>query len=398
MYTPEPTDISDLGCTTAFPGGNGIVSFRMSTDGEPTIVELTAECKGAALPLWFSVDITGLSGECIQLRLANALQMNGDHRAWAGNTLVYRDGPNPWKRTGLPIIEDDGTGVPRVVYPLKTEYNHLQIASCFPYQREDLRQTIRQAIGWEPARIGRSAQGRVIERYRLGSHTSAASHDSRKRRSVYVLCGQTSGESSTHWLLDGLMRAAVHPGDKNSPSLNELIDLWVVPVADIDSAEAGKYGRCQSAGDFEAAWTTPAKRTEVQALMLDLERWSLATKPALVINLQGTSHEDRESYAIAHTDHRAGRAVCSQFVQDVHALTAISLRPADNRHQQIGGLLPDFATTPGTWADWIATMFDCGTVTIAPSLQGSSHMDFGINEYRQLGQHLASAIGTALQN
>jgi len=57
---------------------------------------LSAECKESAVPLWLHTRIAGLGSDRIHPRIANALQMNGDHRAWAGNTIVIRDDDELW--------------------------------------------------------------------------------------------------------------------------------------------------------------------------------------------------------------------------------------------------------------------------------------------------------------
>jgi len=397
---------ADLGFRSDFPGGNGLVSFRVSIDEGPTIVELTAPAGEAAAPLWFHTQLTGLAHESVHLRLANALQMNGDHRAWAGNTIVVRDGDDPWRRAPLPIIEDDAAGVQRVVYPLAIRHHRLEVAWCFPYQREDLRHTVRDCRTWLPARIGRTSAGRVIERYRHrpgrapgSSSSSSSSSTAASPRGVYLICGQAANETAANWVLDGFMRAVSL--DDETHRRTRHLDFWAVPFVDVDGHEVGQYGRGWRPSDFELAWRDFPQRTEVRALMLDLERWAITTKPALVINVQATSHEDRSNYAIAHGTGKNDHDAMTSELQEALASRFGSLDPPERSApreavRRIAGLRPGFENEAGAWAAWARRSLDCPALTFAVSHQGTPDINFEIEHYHQIGLALARALGEVL--
>lgn len=392
----------DLGFRTDFAGGNGLASFRLSLGDGPTIVELSALCRGGSVPLWFHTKIAGLGEEAIHLRIANAAQMNGDAAGWAGNTIVVRDGDGGWVRSPLPIIEDDAAGVMRVAYPLRLRNQQFEVASCFPYQHDELLHAVRDTRHWEAARIGRSAGGRVIERYRLGSHTSPASKERDKQPSIYIVGGQCAGETSANWVLDGLMRSAGLDVGESGRGL----DWWVVPCVDVDGRDDGCYGRGLFGGDFDQAWGEPCSRTEVRAVMLDMERWAHASKPRLVINLQGTSHADRSTYLRHHQPAEMGSSdpgvinaeiFMSEFASRIKTLSPVQTLCPARIVDQIGGLRPGFTDTPCSWPVWTSRQFGVPAFTVAVSMQGSPDHDFGIEDYQRIGHGLYGVISSMLR-
>lgn len=373
-----------------FPGGNGATTLRVATGQRPTVVELSAESRGSSIPLWFHVQMAGLASEPFELRLANALQLNGDHRAWPGNTIVMRDGKQLWRRSGLPIVDQDEAGIERVTYPMRFESNQCEVAWCFPYQHEQLRQVITQCPQWRAARIGRSAEGRLLERYRYIDPDNPTASDATGRPTVYIIARQHAGETPASWVLDGIMRSAAVT--EIGQSVARQLDLWVVPFVDPDGAIAGRYGRRGRPTDFSHAWTSPAQATEIAAVMLDIKRCIERRTPVLFIELEATTHAERDSYFIVpsvdHPSYSDSRLVVDAYreaLPEELMTDRFVVASRDNGRSR-----------PGSTASWVRQHLDCPAMSLRVSYQGTPNLDFAPEDYHRLGHALLSACTAAL--
>lgn len=265
--------------------GNGVLIEHQTRDDEDYIVFIAEQKFNEAKPIWFYFRVSGLTKERTVFRIGNAHQflMDADISEFAGDAPVYRELDGQWKRTQKCTIEFEEDGFPIVEFIIDNCPHDVEVAFCFPYGPTQLKETMSAVEGFEKRCIGYSTKGNPIYRY--------ATDGGRKNNKpgIYLLSRQHAQETGGAWVLDGILR---YFGSEEGRAYREKLSIWVTPMVDVDGVLYGAYGKDQAVGDMNRAWTSKfQKRTEIDCVIQDMERWFECCHGKYVMDLHSPAHE-----------------------------------------------------------------------------------------------------------
>jgi hypothetical protein len=363
----------DAQLDTDFPGGNGLLIDAVA--GPPPTVRFAAEARNCPQAMWFHFRLSGIDGEEVRLVLANPEQTLGGPD-WSRNHPVFRTRDARWQRTGNPSPVHTAAGRTEWAWTVPCPGGRVELAHCYPYQPADLEATLAElSCPWIRETIGVTMQGRWLPA--LYSERPDGS-----KPVVLLTARHHAGETPGGWVLDGLLRAV----DADA-HLRERVAWTAVPMVDLDDVVEGSYGKDPHPHDCNRAYGVIC-RPEVAAVMSECYR----LKPhglALLCDLHAPSHRERRSYVPIRgwSKDAVINPIAREFGERLQQAVPESLRSS------IAHVLPP-ATARSRYAGtsasrWITEALETDGVCVETSYHGTETRDYGIDDFRRIGQSLA---------
>ncbi len=263
---------------TNIPFGNAC-NVTAVERAECTEVRFSADPHGGPESLWFCFrvcrDDTADIRRPLRLVLEHGNTMLGIDKAEHVLPVVRHAGGD-WERLPPGQTEPLPDGRTDMFWTFMPTGRCVEIALCYPYGTSDLDALVQQSEGaLRSDAIGVSQAGRPIVRV-SNDYGSAGRSD--RRRGVYVIARQHSGETPGSWVLDGFLRRIASLGDQ-APL------VWSVPLSNIDGVEGGDYGKDNFPFDLNRAWGTPPMRHEILVIKADVALWRTRSDPVLGLDL-----------------------------------------------------------------------------------------------------------------
>ncbi len=188
---------------------------------------------------------------------------------------VYSPSGQGWHRCTTGELQRQEDGRMMLAWTIPYPAPRVEVALCFPFDAADRKALSSKCKGyWREDVIGVSEEGVGLHRW----SNDYGSPDGR-RQGLYLLAGEYAADTPGQWVWSGCVQQLARVS--RDPFL-----VWTVPVADPDAAERGVHGRSVYPLDIGRAWCVPPLRHEVAVYQQDLQRWSQACKPVLVLNLR----------------------------------------------------------------------------------------------------------------
>lgn len=280
-----------LKVTTQFPGGNVAAVDIRNRDDIPEIRFASDPCGGAEA-LWFYFRVEESSpdpAKHTKIRITWTMidNMHGSDQSTLCIPAACAQG-GTWMRLKQGEENRNEHGLRELSWYIPHPAPAIDIALCFPYGASELDNALERSRDfWKTADIGISQGGRVIRRV---YHDAGAGGN---YPSVYMVARLHGGETPASWVLDGLLR---HWAQSKKGGYT----IWTIPVADVDGAHWGWYGRENFPNDLDRAWSDPPLRAEAVAIRNDILRWKNNGKPILFLDLQAAGGFERDGvYACA---------------------------------------------------------------------------------------------------
>ncbi len=366
--------------------GNGAI-LAVEREGDGWRVAFASEPRTSPQPLWFHVQVSGLSGAPVSFVWEIADITLGSRDELPGARPVLRADGGPWVRAETAAVVELPDGRRQVHFAHAGGADAVAAALCYPYGPAHLDATLAELHGaWERSPIGITAEGRTLERLRLTGVDAAA-----PRPGVYLMARQHAGETPGSWILDGLLRHLASD-DARAREIARSLDVWVAPFVDLDGVVNGNYGKDALPWDFNRAWEPMAMRPAVHALQRDLQRFADRTAPRLVIDLHAPGHCTGDIYLQLPREQRpqaqqdAARAFAELFAPHFPELEPESFK-RETRYSSRWNAL----ATLGSWVWDYLDNTPC--VTIETSYQRIGQQVLEIADYRAIGPRV---ITTAL--
>lgn len=364
-----------LKVVTHFPGGNASAIEIRSRDNLPEVRFASDPCGGAEA-LWFYFRIEEAAPDPAKhTKIRITWTMIDNLYGSDQSTLCIPVACSPggtWMRLKQGEENRNEDGLRELSWQIPHPAPSTDIALCFPYGITELENALDRARDfWKTAAIGVSQGGRTIRRV---YHSAGAGTN---YPSVYIVARQHGGETPTSWVLDGLLRHW---------ALNKKggYSIWTIPIADIDGAEWGWYGRENIPHDLGRAWSDPPTRHEALAIRNDLLRWKSTGKPILVLDLQAADAFEKDGvYAIIGES--ADETKWGNVIQN--ELRAEYAARDFNRTKD----RPSRSNGP-TLSNWVRQHLNVPVVTLrVPYAQAAGNV-LTQKSYREIGQRLAQAM------
>lgn len=265
--------------------GNGKLIEYRKKDGEDYILFIAEQKFNEAKPVWFYFRVNGLESSRVTFRIGNAHQFlcDTDISSFVGDAPVYRAPDGQWKRTAKCTVTFEEDGFPVVEFVIDNCPPEVEVAFCFPYGPAQLENTMSKLDCFQKKCIGYTTKGNPIYRY--------ATDGGRKtdKPGLYLTSRQHAQEVGGAWVLDGILN---YFGSEEGRKYRERLSIWVTPMVDVDGVIYGAYGKDQAIGDMNRAWTSRfQKRTEVDCVIQDMDRWYERCNAKYVMDVHSPAHE-----------------------------------------------------------------------------------------------------------
>lgn len=371
---PPPQPVID----GQFPGGNVIVD---GMDGD--VIRLRQDQRDTEQP-WFywHFRVRGAAGRRLTFEFTQGpvIGLRGP--------AVSRDGGATWSWLGAGPRDD------RFEFPFGPTEDEVRFCFAIPYLQRDWNKFLTtrasaDALRSEP--LCRSKQGAAVERLRLGRLDGQASH------LVLLVARHHACESSTGFLLEGLIDAALADGDSGR-WLRANVEFWIVPFVDKDGVENGDQGKLRLPHDPWLDYAGDSAYPAVAALRATVPAWS-AGRLRLAVDLHAPSRRDERIYfAGPQTEsHAAQLRQFSRLLKD--ALRGpLQFEPADNLPFGSGWNAPATYGRLKSFAQWAEEL---PGVRLATTLELPYAQVYGReatpDSARRFGADLAAAITSYLR-
>jgi hypothetical protein len=364
-----------LSITAKFPGGNVTGVEVRTRDGLPEIRFASDPCGGAE-SLWFYFRIEESAPDPAKhTKIRITWTMMDSIYGGAGSPVCIPVTSSPgstWMRLKQGEENRNEDGLRELSWQIPHPSPSTEIAFCFPYGPAELDNAIERSRDfWKIAPIGISQGGRTIKRV---YHQGGAGGN---YPAIFIVARQHGGETPASWVLDGLLRHL-------AASKKAGYTIWTVPLADIDGAEWGWYGRENIPHDLGHAWNDPPTRHEALVIGQDILRWKSAGKPLLVLDLQATAAFEKDGvYALScgGAEETKWCNVMKNELRDDYA-AADFVRTADRPSRSSGNTL----------IQWARQIHNLPAISLhIPYAQCAGNI-LTQKSYREIGQRLALAI------
>ena len=265
--------------------GNGKLIDYRKKDGEDYILFVAEQKFNEAKPIWFYFRVNGLESRRVTFRIGNAHQFlcDTDVSSFAGDAPVYRAIDGQWKRTSKCTVTFEEDGFPVVEFVIDDCPSNVEVAFCFPYGPAQLEETMGALECFDKKCIGYSTKGNPIYRY---TNNGGQKTD---KPGLYLTSRQHAQEVGGAWVLDGILR---YFGSEEGKKYRDQLSIWVTPMVDVDGVIYGAYGKDQAIGDMNRAWSPRfQKRTEVDCVSQDMDRWFERCKGKYTMDVHSPAHE-----------------------------------------------------------------------------------------------------------
>lgn len=373
-----------LSMKTNFPGGNGQF-LGLRTEGEIPELIFTPDARQGAEAAWFHFALHETKPEEVKpggkviLTMRHFSNLPGAGESHTnGVRPVFRQENGDWTRlrAGKFVLEPDGQIT--LSWEVEAPAPRCEVALSFPYLRQDFLSFLKKREDyWLFEAIGLTGASRTLQRA-CNHHGTTPGQMS----GIYILARQFAGENPGSWVLEGLMAELARLKRTN-------LLAWVVPFVDNDGVGHGVYGRGAIPTDWAQAWTQPARRPEVSAIIHDLHRWKDRCKPALLLDLQSPGCGD-------------GDGIMAWLPSDCHAPTPLA--EAEKWANVMGDSLgaeyaakpfrrdPGFFSMGPTSATGWATRLGIPALALAIPYATAGEKVLSRKCYREAGQKIASSL------
>jgi murein tripeptide amidase MpaA len=237
-----------------FHGGNIVVQTAGATAADLT---LRADSNGPWFQ-WFYFRVRGAAGQALTLRILNA-GASTYPEGWIGyQACVSADGET-WTRADTGFAD----GVLEIRH--RPPGDVLWVAYFAPYDAQRHAALVARAVagGAGVDVLGRSVDGRPIERLRLGAG----------RRQVWLLGRQHSGETMASWWMEGALDRLLDRADATGQALLAAATVHVAPLINVDGAARGNLRGNAAGVDLNRQWhgPDPARAPEVAAVLAAMD-------------------------------------------------------------------------------------------------------------------------------
>ncbi|HOK56616.1 MAG TPA: hypothetical protein PKV21_02525 [bacterium] len=237
---------------------------------EIPIISFSPSPKGGPECLWFYFKVKSKGIKKLKLILKNTGNMLGGDRPENLRPVIKFE-KKDWERLSKPELIEFEDGRKHVSWNVNIMSEKFEIAFCYPYGKKEIDEIIKESKGyWKKDVIGISQEER--EMIRLSN-----SYGDIKKKGVYLMARQHSGETPGSWVLDGFLRYLSKINYKN-------LIVWAVPLSNIDGIENGYYGKDNFPYDLNRAWGFPPMRHETLVIQRDIMRWKERCIPFLAID------------------------------------------------------------------------------------------------------------------
>ena len=280
---------------TGIPFGNAC-DISVGIGGQITEVSFAPDPRGSPECMWFCMRIISRQQPApskLRLLFKNPQNILGGSRP-LNIRPVMRYGSQSWQRLEAGELCERADGRVDLAWTVDAPADHLDLAFCYPYGRDELFTLLCHARGYFRCdSIGVSQGGRPLLRLAndYGQPASA-------RPGLYLIARQHAGETPGSWVLDGFLRHLAALGEAGPM-------VWAVPLANIDAIENGDYGKDNYPYDLNRAWGRPPMRHETLVLQQDIERWKKRCRPVLAIDFHapGASEVDGVYACVPDSQH-----------------------------------------------------------------------------------------------
>lgn len=261
-----------LKVTARIPYGNA-GGLKVRTGDDMPEVCFSPSPAGGPETLWFCFSIRETTpeksaGGKVRITLEHFINLLGNS-APTDMVPVYCKAGQGWHRLsgGLSTVQPDGQM--SVSWTVPYPEPRVDVALCYPYGKPEIEALLAKSKGyWKKDVIGLSQGGRPLLRL-----ANDYGQPGSKRRGLYLVARQHSGETPGSWVLDGVMQYF-------SRSRKVPFTTWVVPLANADGVARGEYGKDNFPYDLNRAWGSPPMRHETLVYQRDIARWRERCEPA----------------------------------------------------------------------------------------------------------------------
>lgn len=267
-----------------FPGG-GLEDARIV---QGNTIYYTAPVDGSLTnrTMWFSFRLHGAQGQAltfIQEKMERTLEVN-IYGTYGVVRPVVKEGKNGnWKR----IPKQDILYDPQTLYfsfRYTPQSNETYIAFCYPYQLSDLMawaDQYKNSPYLEIQTLCKTLENRDYPIFLIGDYESNVPKDL-----ILLSARQHAGETPSSFVLEGLMSRLLS-GDEIGNKLLEKAVFLVMPLANLDGVEEGRYGKDAPPVDFNRDWRYDAKREEIRCILNLIDKLTCKYNMALRFDFHG---------------------------------------------------------------------------------------------------------------
>jgi hypothetical protein len=260
---------------TNFPGGgadqvcvkgNGEIAFSAPVDGSLS-----------DRSLWFYFRISGAKGKklvCTQTNMTHTLEPYYGAGYGAVRPVVREGASGEFYR--IPAADTSFTPDPiSYSFTLTPQSDETYVAFCFPYQYADLLRFVNvHSASLDTRIIGKTSEGRDYPALLAGNDGNP------QKRLIIATARQHSGESPGSFVLEGFIDHYLG-NTETAGKLKDQSVLLILPMANLDGVEEGRYGKDAPPADFNRAWSSQSIRMEIRAFIGLVEELLKTYKPGL---------------------------------------------------------------------------------------------------------------------
>ena len=256
-------------------------------DVAPDHVRFRAAAKGSPRPLWFYFRLRGVRDRTLRLTLTNVRDCLGHPSSWNVVRPVASYDQRSWFRIPrAEYHEEAGTFSFTHTFRADTAW----VAHCYPYTYTDLQTylaSLRGRPGVQVSTLTKSAEGRDVPLVLVGPEAEASS----SKPDVWLVARQHAGETPPSFVLEGFLDFLTGPSGE-AHRLRQGMNVAVVPLLDVDSAVAGRYGKDRGPVDFWLDWSDEPTRPEVRAVQAAVDAWASTHRYDLFLDLHAPTPWD----------------------------------------------------------------------------------------------------------
>ncbi|NLE67371.1 MAG: hypothetical protein GX608_08115 [Lentisphaerae bacterium] len=368
---------------TRIPHGNA-AAVEIADGGDMPEVRFAADPHCGAKCLWFLFRLAESDPDPGRQAKVRLVLKHFDNLFGASNTTdfipVCQPSGQAWTRLKRGEEQRAPDGRIRVAWQIPHPSPWTDIAFCYPYGPADLDAMVgRSKEYWRKDEIGISRYGGSILRL---SNTGGAVGS--RQPGLFLIAQQNAGETPGSMVADGMLQYF-------SQVRKSGYTVWAVPIADIDGAMDGDFGRNRPGGALSEAWGEPPGYHEAQVIARDIARWKERCRPALALDFCAPGACDKDGVRCLLPDDAADAAMAADANKWANAFQnelKAEFAAADFKRAEPAQAAPG-ATSFAAFMR--KAMGVCAfTIEVPYALAGETVLTK--KHYREIGQRLAAAF------